>query len=188
MIARLNAKYKRLTVDENGAIDITFEVAPKHRYSVKNEVVELKKHEWLQLKIDKVKKSRTLDQNALMWALLTEYANGLNANRTGGETPEGLYYKVLEKYGIAVFLDAVTDAEEILNKNFRVVKKIDVCEVGGVEFTKFKCYFGSSTYDTKQMGNLIDGILDELTQAGISTAETRYLEEEYRNGKINFTG
>jgi len=113
------------------------------------------------------KKRRSLDQNAFMWELLTIYANHLNGGRTGGTTPDDLYMRFISTYGDAVFIMAVTEAESDLLKAFRVVKKVDARDYNGKELIVYKCFYGSSEYDTKQMTNLIEGIMDEMAKADI---------------------
>ena len=42
----------------------------------------------------------------------------------------------------------------------------------GVELVAFKCYIGSSRYDTKEMTELIDTALDYANEIGIDDVET----------------
>ncbi len=164
--------------------EIIFTVPARNRWCIQRIAKDVKDIP-LTVTVDKYKNKRSLDQNALMWALLTEYADGLNAGRKGDITPEELYYQALSKYGVAEYLLAVEEAEEMLKKTFRIVQKVDKRTVKGKTLTMFKCYYGSSTYDTKQMTDLIDGILDELAQAEIETPQTQYLKGEWHNAKHN---
>jgi hypothetical protein len=185
MLAKLKGKYLSLKTDDSENMEIAFSVDCRSKHMAKKMAEEIKQglkdgKEKLTISVDWLKNKRSLDQNALMWALLTEYARGLNAGRVGGDTPEGLYYKALSKYGVAEFIMTLPEAKEALLKAFRVVEAVDARDYNGKKMTVFKCYYGSSTYDTKQMANLIDGILDDLSEADIDTTETRYLREEWR--------
>lgn len=188
MIGKFNAEYKQMAWSEDGDMEITFSVSKQNRWAVRDMVQELKKRakngkEKLVVSIGEKTKKRTLDQNAMMWALLQEYAEGINAGRKGGITPEKLYYQALAKYGVAEYIQTVEEAEGTLRRAFRFVEKVDKRKVNGKELTMYKCYLGSSKYDTKQMAVLLDGILDELAEAGIHTPQTIYWEQEWRDEK-----
>ena len=43
--------------------------------------------------------------------------------------------------------------------------------------------YGSSTYDTKQMGVVIDGIFDELAQIGVDVSTSRDVAGLYEDWK-----
>ena len=169
-------------------MEITFSVATQNKWAVRDIVRDIKSRaksgkEKLVVTISEKKKKRTLDQNALMWALLQEYADGVNVGRKSELTPERLYYQALSKYGVAEYIQTVEEAEETLLRVFRFVERVDKRCVNGKDLIMFKCYLGSSKYDTKQMSVLIDGILDELAEAGIYTPQIRYLEQEWKNEK-----
>lgn len=179
MLGVLHFSDAKMRTDEDGNIELILSVDNDSRYNVKP-ILERMKGQNITATFDKRKQRRTLDQNALMWKLLTIYADALNGGRSGGITPEELYMKMLSKYGVAEFLMAKPETEAILKENFRVVKKVDVRDYNGVELWVFKCYFGSSKYDTKEMTNLIEGIFDELAQHGISAENSVEISEYYK--------
>lgn len=185
MIGKITAERVDLQYDAKMNVGLTFWVSGLSKYAAVGIYKDIQSGQkngksFFTIAADWFRRKRTLNQNALLWALLTEYANGLNGGRTGGITPEELYYRMISKYGTAEFILALDEAESTLKKTFRVVKRIDKRTVGEKELTIFKCYCGSSKYDTKEMANLIDGVLDELAQAGIDTAETRDLIQQWR--------
>lgn len=181
MLAKIKVKNPALLQDYNGNYSLTFPVETDSRYSVKQLMNCLQCNEkTLTLTVDYETKHRTLDQNALMWALLTEYAYGLNGGRKGGITEEELYYKALEKYGIATFLFVREDAVEQLKLSYKFVQVIDKGQIKGKTYAYCKCTIGSSVYSTKQMADLIDGILDDMADAEINTANKQELENEWR--------
>lgn len=190
MLGKFNATYKQMATTEDGDMEITFFVAKQNRWAVQDMVKDMKQRkqdgkESVVVSVSEKTKKRTLDQNALMWALLQEYADGVNAGRKSEITAERLYYQALSKYGVAEYIQTVEEAEETLARAFRFVEKVDRRHVNGKELVMFKCYLGSSKYDTKQMSVLIDGILDELAEAGIATQQVRYLEQEWKNEKYH---
>lgn len=172
MLGQFEIANASIMTDENGDINAIFKVSQNSRYAARTTIKPLKElfnqDKKLIVKVDEKRNKRTLDQNALLWALLTIYADEQNGGRTGGVQPEDIYYRMLEQYGVATFLLTIPGAEDELKKVFRVVTKVDEREYNGVTLYMFKCYYGSSKYDTKQMANLIDGVFDELSKLGVS--------------------
>ena len=187
MLGILHFTEAQMRTDEKGCIELSLKVAPDSRYNVKPflEAVRRNNKEFTG-SFDVKKKKRSVDQNALMWRLLTIYAEALNGGRTGGITPEQLYMRMLSKYGVAEFLMVLPEAEDALKDVFRVVQKVDTRLYNGVEMCVFKCYFGSSKYDTKEMKNLIDGIFDEIAEIGIDANTSIEVSEYYKDWRMNY--
>ena len=181
MLGVLHFTDASMKTDEVGNVELSLKVSPDSKYNVKS-ILEILRREDCEFSatFSKRKRKRSLDQNALLWKLLTIYADALNGGRKGGTEPEELYMKMLAKYGVAEFLMCVPEAESTLKETFRVVKKVDVREYNGVEMVIFKCYLGSSKYDTKQMTNLIDGVFDELAILGVDTETSIEVSEYYK--------
>ena len=99
------------------------------------------------LSVDLERKSRTLPQNRMMWALLTIMADHYNGGRTGGITPEDCYTEMLEQYG-AVFdyLEVPVGAVPILRRSYRLVHVVELLD--GNRCT-VKCSQGSSSFTTE---------------------------------------
>lgn len=179
MLGVLHFTDANMRSDENGNIELILSVAPDSKYNVKPILERIReKDKDFTGTFNWRKNKRTLNQNALMWKLLEIYADALNGGRKGEITPEKLYMQMLSKYGVAEFLMVLPEAESSLKDVFRVVKKVDTRTYNGKEMAVFKCYYGSSRYDTKEMANLIDGIFDELAMIGID-AETSVEVSEY---------
>lgn len=184
MIGRFDITNASFTTDENGNLNAIFTAAPNSKYAGRETVRAVKaiiaQGKELAVKVEEKRNPRTLDQNALMWALLTIYADEVNGGRTGGVQPEDIYYRMLEQYGIATFLLTIPEAEADLKDVYRIVKRVDEREYNGKQMYMYKCCKGSSKYNTQQMTNLIDGIFDELAKLGIS--EKNYKDvENYRD-------
>ena len=181
MLGVLHFTNAKMRTDEDGNIELSFLVSPDSRYNVQPFLKKVReKNKDITATFDVRRNKRTLDQNALMWKLLTIYADALNGGRTGGITPEELYMQMLSKYGVAEFLMVLPEAEATLKEAFRVVQKVDVRDYNGTEMWVFKCYFGSSKYDTKEMAALIDGIFDELALIGIDADTSVEVSEYYK--------
>lgn len=129
-------------------------------------IEELEKEKLYSIEIKDAKSKRTLEQNRYMWALLAEIDKEINGERSSDAW--GIYCDALERCGAKFeFIIAPLAAESSLNRAFRAVKLMqEVNDWQGV----FKCYYGSSKMDTKEMTLLIDTILDMAEEAGVETA------------------
>lgn len=182
MLAKIKTGNPDLKIDYNGNYEISFKVDTDSRFAVK-QVMKLTKDnkKTLEIKLDYFKKHRSLDQNALMWALLTEYAYFLNGGRRDSVTEEDLYYTLLQKHGVAQFLAVLPEAVETLKQAYRGVMVIDKFKYQNKLFYQCKCILGSSNYTTSQMVDLIEGLLDDMEQAGVNSTNMRALEEDWRS-------
>lgn len=130
--------------------------------------------------IERKRKKRSTDANALCWKLCTEIANVLRTDK------ESVYVDMLKRYGQS---DLVTVLSIVNPKSY--FKYFDECGKGtqkGREYTHYKVYKGSSEYDTREMSILLDGIIDEakaLDIEVISEREKSLLLQEWGNAQAN---
>lgn len=141
-------------------------------------VRELKNEDKLNIDLKKYRQKRSLDANAYCWVLCDKIAKVI------GSTKEEVYKDAISNIGS--FEPMI--AEE---KNFDKVKR--VWENQGLGFlikeitrknkcVKFLAYYGSSTYDTKEMSLLIDLLVQQAKEIGIETmpeAELKSLLEAW---------
>ena len=134
-----------------------------------------------ELSITKSSKKRTGQQNALLWELIGQICMKEDGNRAGDIE---LYCQLIEEAGVKCeYIMSLPEAEEGLKRVFRVVKVIDDRMYMGQRFYVYKCFFGSSTMNTKEMGGLIDKTIERAEAVGIDTdywKEVLY-ESEGRN-------
>lgn len=115
------------------------------------------------LEIKPKKKNRSLDANAALWKLLHELAIKLKTSK------KELYKIVLQRYGVFDHVVVVPEAVERLKK----MSRFGAIEVKGEVFVNNKksvhvlCYYGSSTYDSKEFAHLLDGVINEAKEQGI---------------------
>lgn len=113
------------------------------------------------------REKRSLDANAYFWRLLDELAYSL------GEPKEALYLRYVKECG--PFRDFSLTEEEA--GTFRTAwsmlgtgwptEQVDYSEDG--ERIIIRAYYGSSTYNTKQMSRLIDNVVQDCKAVGIET-------------------
>lgn len=130
----------------------------------------------LTLTVERQRKKRSLEQNRMMWELLTIMADTYNAGKAGGTTPEACYIEMLEEYGLEYdFLELPVAAVPILRKAYRLVYVVELLDN---DRCIVKASMGSSSFSTAQMTAFIDGIFDRLAEMGVNDPNvTRYWQE-----------
>lgn len=104
------------------------------------------------------RKSRSIEQNSLLWALIQELAE-----KTGNDTMD-IYIAALESADAKYeWIAALESAEDDLRRVFRAIKPFGVLITeNGKELIRYKCWIGSSKFDTAEMTKLIDFVEREL--------------------------
>ena len=149
----------------SGKTLLTLEVNEKS--AVKQGYDELHDIEKLSIKIDKFRKKRSLNANAYAWKLMTEIAE------KQGITKEDVYRNHIRDIGVCRQVEIDEKAVDTLVHSWSlhgigwVAEKLDYGEHEG--FALVNLYYGSSTYNTKQMSRLIDNIVQDCEALGIQT-------------------
>lgn len=117
----------------------------------------------LTAEIKQHRKKRSLDANAYLWVLLGKMAEVLRTDK------DEIYLLMLERYGVYTHIIAKPHVVEQVKQQWRTVRELGEVTVNGQNGIQLQCYFGSSTYDTKQMATLIDGVVSECQELGIDT-------------------
>lgn len=125
----------------------------------------------LSIKAEKKRKKRSLDANDYLWVLCTKITEKLQDGKTM-VTKEEVYRKHIEAVGkfepLAIHEDAVERFFQVWQRNgtgwlVKVVdSKLDGCK-------KVFAYYGSSVYDTKEMGRLIESVIEDCRALNIET-------------------
>ncbi|HPY89000.1 MAG TPA: hypothetical protein PLG34_13575 [Spirochaetota bacterium] len=136
-----------------------------------SEKVELSKYKEkdLNVSIKEYRNKRSMDANAKCWVLLQKMAEVLNRNK------DDIYLEMLSSYGVFTHLIVKPNVVERIKSEWRTVKELGEVEVNGVKGIQLQCYFGSSTYDTKEMSVFIKGIINECEDLGIETMSPQEL-------------
>lgn len=128
------------------------------------------------VELRKYREKRSKSANNYFWDLVSQISVRLGSDR------DSVYKWLLRDAGVMVSLLVVEDAIETLEKTFRVV---DVIGIQG-DMIEVNCYYGSSTYDTKEMAHLLDVTIEEAKRLGCdvwSEDEVRKLYETDRDNK-----
>ena len=121
------------------------------------------------------RKKRSLDANALAWALIHEIAGVVRME------PEEIYREAIRNIGgVSEVVCVKAEAAEKFKKLFiaghigRQVTEQPSKLQGCVTLI---CTYGSSDYDTKQMSTLIDNLIQDARAVGIKTPEDERIEQ-----------
>lgn len=130
-----------------------------------DKVFEIKEH----------KEKRSLNANAYAWSLIGKIADVLRTSK------DETYLTMLKRYGQSEMVSVVSSID--VSGYFKYYEPIATTTLQGKEFTHYRVFLGSSHYNTKEMAVLIDGIISEAHDLGLSTlppAEVERLKEMWK--------
>ena len=137
------------------------------------EINTLMKCEKLSVRLKKWRQKRSLDANGYLWALCTEIANHPEIRSSKDE----IYENMLQKYGclyededgyITITVKANVDMNKI-DGHWRFYKS-------NGKFSSYLKIKGSSDYDTGEMAQFLDMVIQEAKELGIETMSPKKLE------------
>ena len=152
---------------KTGQWNITFTI---NEASAINEVNNIQSCEKLSIKAVKHRNKRSLDANAYCWVILQKIAEVLHQDKWN------VYLEMLGKYGVFTHIIVKPNVVDKVKEEWRTVKELGEVSVNGMTGIQLQCYFGSSTYNTKEMSVLIDGIVYEAKELGIEALPHDELE------------
>ncbi len=134
----------------------------------------------IQVQFSVKSKKRSLNANAALWAILQDLAVVLKT------TAEELYKKLLHDFGFFEDIAIIPCAVDRLKAMYRIVEPTgDVVygEQGRMEI--YRCWRGSSHYNTAEFSHLLDMVIIEAKAYGIeflSEADKDLLLKEWEHG------
>lgn len=142
----------------------------------------LKGLEKLSVSIKQFRKKRSLDANAYYWKLLTKLAEAIKVSKSRAHN------LILRKYGQTEVIDGqlirmlIPDTEEseikaLEAETYHIKPTAQVKEgKDGILYRTYVMLRGSSSYDTREMSELIDGLIADCKELGIETLPPDELE------------
>lgn len=116
------------------------------------------------------KQKRSLNANALLWHCLGEIANTLNTDKWE------VYLQMLKRYGKYTYICVKPNVVDSVKKQWRECEVLGDIEINGQKAIQMLCYFGSSTYDSKEFSSLLNGVISEMEEMGLATPESEEIE------------
>ena len=118
--------------------------------------------------VKEYRQKRSLTANSYAWALINEMSNVLRTSK------DEVYQEMLKRYGQSQVISVLSDID--ISKFVKYYEPIGTAHLQGKEFTHYRCFIGSSEYDSREMSILIDGIISEAQEMGIDTLPTTAIE------------
>lgn len=143
---------------QTGQFHITFTV---NEPSAINEIDSIKSCERLSIRAVKFRQKRSLDANGLLWLCLGRLAEALRSDKWD------VYLQMLKRYGKYTYICVKPNVVEAVKAQWRECEEIGTVNINGQEAIQMLCYFGSSTYNTKEFSVLLDGVISEMKEMGI---------------------
>ena len=128
---------------------------------------ELKSKDKLTFKIGRYTESRTKDANRYFWQLCEKLAEKLNTTKID------IYHNSIKEVG--VFYDDEIEPERVQHRCTAwemigtgwLTERVDFSADGNKEVIRF--YYGSSSYNKRQMSRLIENVVQDCKEQGIET-------------------
>ncbi len=153
----LKGNIKDITRNMDNSYNITFTVHGDYIFHLLDEF----KDKLLSIVVKLFRNKRSLDANAALWLLLGEMAARLNTSK------DELYLEVLDRYGVFTFIAVKPAVVERVKREWRTVRELGEVTVNGQTGIQLQCFFGSSTYDSREFSVLLNGVIEEAKEMGI---------------------
>lgn len=129
-----------------------------------SDIEELKNENRLDFELKKHKEKRSLDANAYMWVLVSKLQEKLDIPK------EDIYKDAIKNIGVYEVIPVKNEAVEKFIQAWKHNGLGWICETTKSKlegFTNVLAFYGSSTYNTKEMSRLINLIVQECQQLNI---------------------
>ena len=170
----MKARIKGLTMSLDGGQELTLSLPGDWR----EEYGKLKDAE-VDVEIKKYREKRSLDSNSLLWCCCREIGQAL------GIPDVEVYRKAVADAGEYEPLPIKAVAVDTFSRRWEskglgwFVQVMDDSKLKGYKLVK--AYYGSSTYDTREMSKLLDYVVGEAKQIGlVLRASKKEIEESLR--------
>lgn len=153
-----NVSFKRLEDGRTEICLVTDKAFGRNQYALRDALNGA--GDKLTVKVNKYRKRRSLDANALLWKACSIIADEIGSDK------DSVYLSLLKRYG-QTFVVKIREKDK--ERFLREFKYIEPHEKLGTEKEAgyYRVWLGSSTYNTKEMSVLIDGAISELHEMGI---------------------
>lgn len=117
----------------------------------------------LRVKAVRYRQKRSKSANALFWHCVGEIANVLQMDKWD------VYLRLLKDYGRYTYIVCKPEMVDQVRSQWRESIVWNSVDVNGEPAVQMLCFFGSSSYNTKEMSFLIDGTIETMKELGLDT-------------------
>lgn len=167
---------KDITKLTNDKGEVIIQLTATDRQSALYQYSQLKDIDEFSVEIKKYRDKRSLSANGYLWVLLNKIAEVVKRSK------DDIYLEMLKSYGVSTYMTANKKAFDRIKEQWKTVEIVDEKQQEGHDIVKLLCYYGSSTYDTKEFTRLLDGVINEAKDLDIETItpqEKALLMENY---------
>jgi hypothetical protein len=157
---------------QTGHYHITFSI---NEESALAEIEKIQKAEKLSVVAKIWRKHRSLDANALLWHCIGQIAADQGADKWD------IYVLMLKRYGKYTYVCVKPNVVEAVKAQWRECEEVGKVNINGQEAVQMLCYFGSSTYDSKEFSVLLDGVISEMKELGLQPPPTGDIKRAMEN-------
>lgn len=161
---------------KTGRYNLTLEVNENHE--AENIYDKFSGIEKLIINLSLYRKKRSLNANAYLWVLCEEIAKRTDTDKWD------VYINALRERGVFTHIVVKESAVERVKREWRATVELGHIKVGNMEGIQLQCYYGSSSYDSKEMARVIDYLVREATELGIETIPPEELERMINAWKV----
>ena len=161
-------KFKGVTTDwATGQHNITFSINEK---SALAEIEHIQECEKLHIEAKPYRKKRSINANKLLWDCLGKIASVLRADKWD------IYLLMLKRYGQYTYICVKPNMVEAIKRQWREVEVVGDIDINGKQAVQLLCYFGSSTYDSKEFSVFLDGVVSEMVEMGLQPPPSKDMQ------------
>lgn len=116
--------------------------------------------------------TRTDKANKMLWACLSDIAKAM----TPPADKWDIYLLMLKRYGKYTYICVKPNVVDAVRAQWRECEVIGEVDINGQKAVQMLCYFGSSTYDTKEFSKLLDGVISEMNEMGLKIPPSKEVQ------------
>lgn len=150
-------------------LDIDIDRSQFHMLDDLNKLIHSNKT--LEFEIKQYRSKRSNQANALLWLLMDKISRKLATSK------DEVYLDMLDRYGVFTHVVVKKQYVERVKREWRTVRELGEIEVNGKPGVQLQCFFGSSTYNTLEFSQLLNGVVSECKELGIETATPNEIAE-----------
>ena len=136
-------------------LTLTFQV------EARPEDMEKYKEKYLDISFGFHREKRSLDANACLWGCLGKIADKIGMDNWS------VYLYMLERYGKYTYVVVKPEAVDDLRRQWRETKVVGDTMIDGIPMKQVLCFYGSSTYNSKEFSRLLDGVITDMQDLGL---------------------
>ena len=151
---------------------ITIPIDNKDRQEALNwlESHDIRSGKEITIEVKEVRQKRSLNANAYFWQLVNKVAIATNS------TDQDVYRNLVKDFGVSTTLMIREEAKDSFIRVWTEGKDSSGWFCEDLGHGVIKAYQGTSTYNTKEMSRIIDGLVEECKELNIETMTPDELE------------